>query len=253
MATHETTTSEPRAFARRARKCESTGHQGDLVWIQRCDVHGGRLIGDQQLRIRSILIPQSFVAGIFTHSSNDDEHFDSRLIRDPILSEQFLDLHNAAEPPSDIFEIRNRLVEILSLLLSRDLNGHIAVQDRKEHKSVQMVKEYFAAHYAELISIHHLAELSGLSTPYLVRVFRSEVGLPPYAYLTQLRIARARMLLSAGMTPADVAASVGLSDQSHLIRFFKRSTGMTPASYGVQGRSLHKSNDTLPTDTNSES
>ena len=70
------------------------------------------------------------------------------------------------------------------------------------------------------------------------RVFHDEVGLPPHAYLTQVRVNRARRLLSQGWPITEVAFEVGFVDQSHLNKRFKRITGMTPGQYrkNVQDR-----------------
>ncbi|MFC3998619.1 AraC family transcriptional regulator [Nocardiopsis sediminis] len=69
-------------------------------------------------------------------------------------------------------------------------------------------------------------------TPFaLLRAFRSAYGLPPHAYLNQVRVHRARRLLLDGVAPAQVAAAVGFADQSHLSRHFKRSTGVPPGAF----------------------
>ena len=57
-----------------------------------------------------------------------------------------------------------------------------------------------------------LAELgpgTGLGPFALLRAFRAETGLPPHAYLNQVRVRLARRLLDSGVPPADVAATSG--------------------------------------------
>jgi hypothetical protein len=70
----------------------------------------------------------------------------------------------------------------------------------------------------------------------LLRSFRAEVGMPPYAWLAQHRVARARVLLEQGHRPADAATLTGFADQAHLTRWFRRVVGVTPGAYrnGVQ-------------------
>ncbi|MEW6734220.1 MAG: helix-turn-helix domain-containing protein, partial [Acidobacteriota bacterium] len=70
-----------------------------------------------------------------------------------------------------------------------------------------------------------------LNCCYLIRAFRNEVGIPPYVYLTQVRIEKAKKLLAKGAPIAEVAVAVGFADQSHLNRFFKRIIGITPGRY----------------------
>lgn len=81
-----------------------------------------------------------------------------------------------------------------------------------------------------------LAADAGLSRYQLLRAFRAEVGMPPYAWLAQHRVARARLLLEHGHRPAEAATLTGFADQAHLTRWFRRVVGATPGAYrnGVQ-------------------
>ncbi|MFI2199723.1 helix-turn-helix domain-containing protein [Streptomyces sp. NPDC020192] len=86
----------------------------------------------------------------------------------------------------------------------------------------------------ELTAPPTLASLAadlGLSRYQLLRAFRTTMGLPPYAWLAQYRVSRARALLEAGLRPAEVAGLVGFADQAHLTRWFRRVLGVTPAAY----------------------
>jgi len=80
-------------------------------------------------------------------------------------------------------------------------------------------------------ALAELAAMTGLSQFALLRAFRAETGLPPHAYLNQLRVRRARTLLDQGVTPADVAFETGFADQAHLTRHFKRVVGVPPGAY----------------------
>lgn len=91
--------------------------------------------------------------------------------------------------------------------------------------------EFLQEHYAENVSLGQLARLVGLSPFHFSRVFAAEVGMPPHAFQTQVRVARARALLAAGWPVAQAAAQTGFADQSHLTRHFKRLTGVTPGRY----------------------
>jgi AraC-like DNA-binding protein len=80
-------------------------------------------------------------------------------------------------------------------------------------------------------SLEELAEAVGTGPFALLRAFRAAYGLPPHAYLTNLRVRRAREMLDAGLRPAEVAVRVGFTDQSHLTRHFKRIVGVPPGAY----------------------
>jgi AraC-like DNA-binding protein len=81
----------------------------------------------------------------------------------------------------------------------------------------------------------------GVSHGYLDRQFTEQVGLSPR---TLARILRMRQLLEAidvhgSVGWADKAAELGWSDQAHLIRDFKRHTGVTPSQYLAAQRSTY--------------
>lgn len=100
-----------------------------------------------------------------------------------------------------------------------------------EHAAILKVRTYLEEHATENVSLEQLATLVNLSPFYLLRVFREMVGLPPHSYLTHLRVTRAKRLISASLSLAEVATAVGFTDQSHLNRHFKALVGVTPGQY----------------------
>ncbi|NEA50584.1 AraC family transcriptional regulator [Streptomyces sp. SID10815] len=84
---------------------------------------------------------------------------------------------------------------------------------------------------AEPPTLERLAADLGVSPFALLRAFRNAYGMPPHSWLTDVRVRRARRLLDAGSAPAEVAAAVGFTDQSHLSRHFSRIVGVPPGAY----------------------
>lgn len=66
---------------------------------------------------------------------------------------------------------------------------------------------------------------------HLCRAFRAQVGMPPYQYLTYLRVAGAAQLLRRGHRASEIAPHVGFYDQAQLTRHFRRITGVTPGRF----------------------
>jgi AraC-like DNA-binding protein len=100
--------------------------------------------------------------------------------------------------------------------------------------AARRVRDHLRANVADPVSIDDLARLAGLSKYYLVRVFTREYGLTPHAYQSELRLARARTLLSRGVSPSFAAFEAGFADQSHLTRRMRATLGTTPAAYARQ-------------------
>jgi AraC-like DNA-binding protein len=108
----------------------------------------------------------------------------------------------------------------------------IAAEERMEHAVVRRVRDHLRAGYARRITLEELGRVAGMCRFALVRAFTREIGMPPHAYQTQLRVARAATLIAAGGALSDVALEVGFTDQSHLSRNFKCIMGIPPGRYG---------------------
>lgn len=76
------------------------------------------------------------------------------------------------------------------------------------------------------------ADRAGISENYLSRLVKQSTGRSVGAWIDIVRIQRAKRLLSSTDLPViDVAASIGVEDQSYFSRLFKKETGMTPSAF----------------------
>lgn len=86
-----------------------------------------------------------------------------------------------------------------------------------------------------ILRAEDLAAASGLGLRSLQRLVREQLGLTPKWLIRRYRMQEAAALL-AGPTPpplAELAASVGFSDQAHLSREFRAVIGETPRRYAL--------------------
>jgi transcriptional regulator GlxA family with amidase domain len=98
--------------------------------------------------------------------------------------------------------------------------------------ALQEVQRWIAASPAEDHSVASLAKRMELSPRHFARLFRSEVGITPAAWVKAVRVTAARRLLEDGQhTPKQVAALCGFADADTLRRAFARQVGVTPADY----------------------
>ncbi len=87
------------------------------------------------------------------------------------------------------------------------------------------------------ISLDDLATLACVSKPYLIRLFKNEVGVSPLQYINRKKIEKAQLLLLTEVKPVmEVAYTLGFSDHSYFIRLFRKITGTTPQAYRQQIR-----------------
>ena len=76
------------------------------------------------------------------------------------------------------------------------------------------------------------ASETGISENYLSRLVKKYTGRSVGAWIDIVRIQRAKRLLSETRLPIiDIAAAVGIEDQSYFSRLFKKETGLTPSSF----------------------
>ena len=81
-------------------------------------------------------------------------------------------------------------------------------------------------------TLDKMAESVNLSPPYFCYLFKSITGVPPAKYLKSLRLQQAATLLTTTfLSVKEIVRRVGLSDDSHFVRDFKRHYGMTPSEY----------------------
>ncbi|MBR6267153.1 MAG: helix-turn-helix transcriptional regulator [Selenomonadaceae bacterium] len=72
----------------------------------------------------------------------------------------------------------------------------------------------------------------GISENYLSRLVKKHTGRSVGAWIDIVRIQRAKRLLSETSQPIiDIAAAVGIEDQSYFSRIFKKETGLTPSAF----------------------
>jgi len=110
------------------------------------------------------------------------------------------------------------------------------------HK-LSRVKAFVDEHMADPISVRRLAATVHMSVYHFARMFKKATGDTPHAYITRLRMDRAKELLRDGSPPlADLAASVGFQTQSHFTEVFRRYAGVTPGRFRVAARHAHAAN-----------
>jgi transcriptional regulator GlxA family with amidase domain len=98
--------------------------------------------------------------------------------------------------------------------------------------ALQEVQRWIAANPAADHRVPALANRVGLSPRHFARLFHSEVGLTPAAWVERVRVSAAQRLLETGRpSPKQVASQCGFADPDTLRRAFLRQIAVTPADY----------------------
>jgi len=155
-------------------------------------------------------------------------HFDA----DDERAAPFHRLHDAVCARADRLSLEVVLAEAIATF------GRLGRAKPEHTRPVRRAIEVLRERLAESITLDDLAAYAALDKFHLCRAFRAQIGMPPHAYLTHLRIQRAKELLEKGVRASELAPRVGLYDQSQLTRHFRRIVGTTPARYGSTRSSL---------------
>jgi AraC-like DNA-binding protein len=124
---------------------------------------------------------------------------------------------------------------ILSLLYSAQQAGHEGQRHVSGaiHEAIRQMNREIEAE----IDLKQLARKLSVSYTWFRRSFLQHTGLSPYQYLLQLRIAKARNLLSGTtMTIQQIAFHAGFESEHYFCRLFKKKTGITPGQWRERSR-----------------
>ena len=101
-------------------------------------------------------------------------------------------------------------------------------KDPRVRKVIALMQE----HYDRDLTLGKLASSVHLSVWHLCHLFKTETGRPPAQFLKSIRMEEARRLLeSTLLSVKEVLNKVGMSDQSHFVKDFKKIYGRTPTNY----------------------
>ncbi|MEU3484819.1 AraC family transcriptional regulator [Streptomyces massasporeus] len=204
-------------------------YPGSIVVLEPGEMHtGGPAACDgyayQALYAEPALLTDGTLGGL--------PHFRDPVLHDPELATALRAAHTDISACPDPLEAESRLPWLLTALARRHSTSRAASDTVPGADHIaRSVRDRLADELLDPPSLAALATDLGLSRYQLLRAFRTTMGVPPYAWLAQHRVARARGLLEAGLRPAEVAGLVGFADQAHLTRWFRRVLGVTPAAY----------------------
>ncbi|HWB87512.1 MAG TPA: AraC family transcriptional regulator [Bryobacteraceae bacterium] len=118
------------------------------------------------------------------------------------------------------------------------LAGHFGPVDSKmsdwdirRRQSLQFGRlyEHLRENYSEAISVSEAAAMVGMTEFRFMKFFKKATGMTFVTYLTHLRLSQAyRLLIETDLSIAEIAVSVGFSDQSYFDRRFRSAYNQPP-------------------------
>jgi AraC family transcriptional regulator len=112
--------------------------------------------------------------------------------------------------------------------------GGVRVSDPRSRgglstQQMRRATDFLEAHLDGNIDLRQVAQVCELSVSHFARAFKQTFRRPPYKWLIERRVDKAKQLMTTSRLPlADIAARCGFGDQSALNRSFKRICGVAP-------------------------
>jgi len=146
---------------------------------------------------------------------------------------------DATEPSDGIYA--DHLVRLITMHLLRYHSTRAVTTRRPEGTAtttrarLERARDLIESALGEDLALERLAAEAGITAHAFAAAFTRAFGVPPYRYVIQRRVERAKDLLRHTDLPiARIAYDTGFASQSHLATTFKRSVGLTPGAYRRQ-------------------
>jgi two-component system response regulator YesN len=104
---------------------------------------------------------------------------------------------------------------------------------KSKYKIIEPAVKYINENFStELLNISKLSAMCDITPEYFRKIFREYFGNSPIAHINEMKVSRAKELISSGMySLGEICELSGYSDFSHFSREFKKATGVPPSEY----------------------
>ncbi|PWW02429.1 AraC-like DNA-binding protein [Paenibacillus cellulosilyticus] len=144
-------------------------------------------------------------------------------------------------PEQDNRELHNQFVQLRSIRsfqqwLISSASGLITYLEKRNSEravsSIEVVKQYIQDNLSGDLSLDAVSAQVFLSSKYLSKLFKEEIGMNYTEYVTSQRMERAKELIEMNnMTVEQIANTVGYGTAAYFIKKFKEMHGCTPGNY----------------------
>jgi len=137
----------------------------------------------------------------------------------------------------DIYNIVNlafnsKKASFFELILEDIISKNSIAINKIDSKIVDKMLDFIYKNIEDKISIQTIAKRLNYNKEYLIRKFKTQMGLTPQQFITSLKIEiSANKLLQKNLSLTDIAYNYSFFDQSHYIKTFKSIYGISPKIY----------------------
>ncbi len=126
----------------------------------------------------------------------------------------------------------NLIKEFVHKFLLECITAISSVKKAEVHPVIKKVCDFIDQNLAQDISLEQTADIAGVSSFYLSKLFKEEKGETFINFVSDKRLEKARQLLeSTQLSIKEITAEVGYNDQNYFSRIFKNKYGLSPKEY----------------------
>ena len=149
-------------------------------------------------------------------------------VQDKEMSHDISSLYRMIDHATQIQELQSLLCDAAMSVVHR-INRY---NKKNINQILQNAIDYIRENYTMSITLNELAEHTYVSTYYLSRMFKKELGKNFVEYLNEVRIDKAKELLKDNQYKTyEIAELVGIQDPHYFSKIFKKYVNMTPTEY----------------------
>lgn len=213
--------------------------EGSLIFISRMEAHSINTVGKKYERYEIRISPE------ILNSPSKDLHLYSVLLNRPESFNRVINLktqetahifaeitreYNSNNPYRD--EMLSLLLDKLFITLYRSYPEMFSTRHSPYSETVYKIQRQFEEEIGNNYTLSSLAEEYHLSKYYLSHIFKDVTGYSVMDYLKNLRIAKAKALLTkTSSSISEIVKICGFSDSSNFSREFKSNTGLSPRDF----------------------
>lgn len=208
---------------------------GNAIVLHPDEIHNGRSGVESGFRYRMLYLEPRLVRAALGEGARTLPFVKTAVSSDARLVEAVGRGLASLDAPFDELERDAVIAGIADALLALAPDAARAIGFTPDFAAAERVRQCLHDDHGAITSVR-LEAIADLDRFALARHFRAAFGTSPYHYLVMRRLDRARALLGTGAGLADIAATCGFADQSHLTRQFRRAFGLPPGRW----RRLHR-------------